>query len=724
MKEVNDTGMLQKFKGVLKKICMDKKPTYEELERRLLLLEKAETQRQEAREALKAHVYILENLNRIDKIIRSGTDTEMVMGQVLDAILDIFGCDRAWLLYPCDPDADYWSVPIERTCDKFPGAFEKNVQMPMTEDAAQAMREVLNTREPLHGTLEPGEPEYDPENQFDIRAYLILAIHPKVGRPWEFGLHQCSHPRIWTDQEVSLFKEVASRIEDTLSVLLILRNLKESEAKYRSIMESMDEGAYICSPDFTIKYMNPAMINIIGRDATGERCYQAIHNLDRQCHWCDNEEILKGQALKSEYVESKRGRTYLVSHAPIFHDDKIVSKLAVYRDVTDIKLMEARLLQAQKMEAIGTLAGGIAHDFNNILSGIFGFSQLAKNHIHDPERAVSDIDNVLKGAKKATELVQQILTVSRKSPHHIQPLSIFLVIKESLKLLRASIPSTIRIKEDILSRATVMADPTKIHQVIMNLCTNAYHAMADSGGELTVTLKDVETGPEKRVAEADIPPGRYVRLEVRDTGHGIKPDILKKIFEPYFTTKDPGKGTGLGLAVVFGIVRESNGHIHVSSVPEEGTVFHVFLPIVEKTADSHIRREEDRMISGSEHILLVDDEPAPLESAKQLLEELGYRVTAFQSAAAGLEAFNRQPDNFDIIITDMTMPGMTGLDFARKILELKPEQPTILCTGHSELVNREKALAIGIREFLEKPLIIDDLAKTIRTILDDETFDK
>ncbi len=382
--------------------------------------------------------------------------------------------------------------------------------------------------------------------------------------------------------------------------------------------------------------------------------------------------------------------------------------------------LQAQLFQAQKMEAIGTLAGGIAHDFNNILSGIFGFSQLAKRHLTEPEKAGKDIDQIIKGAQKATELVQQILTVSRKSIHEKKPVPIYLIIKEALKLLRATIPTTIEIKENIVSQATVMADPAKIHQIIMNLCTNAYHAMRATGGNMFVGLQEIEFSIKDSVSTLNVLAGKYLDLEVSDTGHGMDSAILKRIFDPYFTTKEHGKGTGLGLAVAAGIVEEYKGYIRVHSEPGQGSTFHVYLPIVDRPAATHTpEKEEKSPLSGEETIMFVDDEEALRELSYDILKGFGYTVYTFSNGIEAFEAYNADSYRFDLVVTDMTMPGMTGLELSKRILELRPEQPIVLCTGYSETIDREKALSTGITEYVEKPFIIKALAMVIRKVLDE-----
>lgn len=407
----------------------------------------------------------------------------------------------------------------------------------------------------------------------------------------------------------------------------------------------------------------------------------------------------------------------------------IIQATLSIQDITETKRaneekekLEHRLAQSQKMEAIGTLAGGIAHDFNNMLSGIFGFAQLAKNHLQNPERAAKDIDNIFKMAQKATELVRQILTFSQKSNEQKVPLHLHIIVKEAMQLLRASIPSTVEIKESIQSKATVMANPTSIHQIIMNLGTNAYHAMQEKGGILAVTLKEVEFSDQDTNQGTNMVPGKYLKLEVSDNGSGMDETTVAKIFEPYFTTKEAGKGTGLGLSVVLGIIEDHKGQIKTYSEAGQGTTFHVYLPIVDRKAELTLleNEEETANILGSETILMVDDEKTLLKSSETLLEEMGYTVTAFSNGLDALEAFKKTPEHFDVVITDMTMPAMTGAELSVEILKINPEQKIILCTGHSELINKERALSMGIKTYFEKPIIIKELAKQIRIVLDEK----
>ena len=405
---------------------------------------------------------------------------------------------------------------------------------------------------------------------------------------------------------------------------------------------------------------------------------------------------------------------------------KLIGVLGIARDITERKQaeeqrkkLEGQLRQSHKMESIGTLAGGIAHDFNNILSGIFGYSQLAQTNINDFKKVNNYIDQILKGAKRAAELVQQILTFSRQTEYKKNSFKIYYQVNEALKLLRSTIPTTIEIKKELVSRSMVLADPGKIHQVIMNLCTNAYHAMRKTGGRLKVSLMDVEIFKAKQLKNKNILPGNYLKLEVSDTGHGMDEETIEKAFDPYYTTNETGEGTGLGLAIVQAIVDEHDGYLEVLSTPGKGTTFYIYFPIVTDNLEIHdLNPKRPPSFVGNEKIMFVDDESPIRKIAKESLEKYGYKISLFKNGIEAQREFENRADQFDLIVTDMNMPGMAGDELSVKLKNTRNDIPIIICTGFSEVMNAEKAASIGINGFLLKPIVMKDPILKIREVLD------
>ncbi|MBU0485981.1 MAG: response regulator [Proteobacteria bacterium] len=409
----------------------------------------------------------------------------------------------------------------------------------------------------------------------------------------------------------------------------------------------------------------------------------------------------------------------MVSSSPFFDNSgNFTGAIHIAKDVTEHKMLEAQLRQAQKMEAIGTLAGGIAHDFNNILGAVLGYTELA--FMSSSESLVRDnLKEVKKAGSRAKELVGQILTFSRQRETMRKPVLVSPIIKEAHKLLRASLPTTIELNLNLVTEnSKIMADPTQVHQVLMNLCTNAFHAMKGHTGMVEVTLEEVDLASEMITRYQTIGAGAYVKLSVRDTGCGIEPIIIDRIFEPFFTTKPVGDGTGMGLSVVHGIVKSYGGAITVDSKPGKGSTFNVFLPRIDAPQDEEGRDIAVMPSPGSERILFVDDEETLTKMGERMLRYLGYDVVALTSSAAALEIFRESPARFDLVITDYTMPDLTGLELAKSMLALRPGLPIVICTGFSEDVTEEMAKAAGVRELVMKPLAIHDLAEVIRSVLD------
>jgi PAS domain S-box-containing protein len=395
----------------------------------------------------------------------------------------------------------------------------------------------------------------------------------------------------------------------------------------------------------------------------------------------------------------------------------IVGQVSARRDVTRQVELEEHAAQADKLEAIGTMAGGIAHDFNNILSAILGYTQMALRKCPEDSAIQRDLQAVLLGSRRAADLVKQILTFSRHQQSAEQRVQVGLIVKEAVKFLRATIPATVEIRTDIRSDAVVLAEPTDLHRIVINLCTNAALAMQDHGGLLELSLAEVDLDAPFASKHPEVSPGRFARLTVRDTGHGMTREVQARIFEPFFTTRQRGEGTGMGLAVVHGIITRCRGAITVQSEPGQGTTFGIHLPLVDPAAPA-VAPLPEPMVAGSGHILVVDDEPLVATMVADQLNELGYRTTACANGAEALEAFAADPRAIDLVVTDMTMPGMTGDVLAQRLKSLRPDLPVVLCTGYSDRISQETAQAQGIDEFGMKPVAMAELSRMVRRALD------
>jgi PAS domain S-box-containing protein len=504
--------------------------------------------------------------------------------------------------------------------------------------------------------------------------------------------------------------------------------LTASEARYRSLFNTMHDGfalhEIICDPsghpvDYRFIEANPAFGAMTGmrpEAVVGKRVREVLPEVEPEWIQTFGEVALKGEPNRFELYSGPLKRHFDVTA----YSPQSGRFATIFADVTNRKRLESQLQQAQKMEAIGTLAGGIAHDFNNILFPIIGYTEMTLDRLEEGSREKKNLEEVLSGAHRARDLVAQILTFSRQGDREVKPLRIQLVVKEVVKLLRSTMPATIDIRERVENNGRpVLADPTQVHQIIMNLCTNAYHAMRESGGLLEIGLKEVSFEPGNLPAESRLGPGSYQLLTVSDTGGGMDAATLHQIFDPYFTTKGKGEGTGLGLSVVHGIVKTYGGDIQVASCPGEGSTFHVYLPAVDRIAESPTV-DDNPPVGGRERILVVDDEAPLRRMLNRMLASLGYDVTCCRSGREALDTFLGGPDRIDLVITDMTMPQMTGIQLTRELLDVRPDLPIILCTGFSALISEESAAAIGIRKLVMKPVVRREMAEAIRGVLDGE----
>jgi PAS domain S-box-containing protein len=475
----------------------------------------------------------------------------------------------------------------------------------------------------------------------------------------------------------------------------------------------------------TIEYVNPAIEKITGYKSSEiiGKNPSFLKSGQHDNSFYDNlwNTINRGQTWQGMIVNRRKdGSNYRedTTISPIFSkENAITGFVAIKRDVTRVFELEKQLQQAQKMEAIGTMAGGIAHDFNNILTAILGYGEMVNDELPEASIVKEDMQKILDGGHRAAALVKQILTFSRQTDIKPRPIQPKIIVKETLKLLEASLPSTIEIRSNLQANEAVMADPTSIHQIIMNLCTNAGHAMRKNGGILDISLISVELDHDFARVHPEIRPGQFLRLTVSDTGHGMSHDVKERIFDPFFTTKGEGEGTGMGLSVVHGIVRSLDGAIVVYSEPDRGSSFSVYLPIHSR---HQAKQEEPEEIipGGKEHIVFVDDEEFIVDIAQQMLEMLGYRVVGKTDSREAFAYFKEHAGEIDLVITDFTMPHMTGIDLAREIRKIRPELPILLCTGYNTGFSEAELKEAGINAFILKPVVRKELAKVVRKVLD------
>ena len=528
---------------------------------------------------------------------------------------------------------------------------------------------------------------------------------------------------------VSALRDANGNVVGAIESIRDITARRLAEEKYRAIFDNAVMGIYQVTPGGRILSANPAYARILGYESP-EDLLNSVTDTARQVyvHPEERSELLRAihesgtiQDREVQWFRKDGSIVWITINGRAVRDGsgQVIHYEGAVRDITEHKSLEQQLHQAYKMEAIGTLAGGIAHDFNNILSAVIGYAEMATRE-SDLGTVRRYLDGIYQAGIRAGDLVKQILTFSRQSEEKRYPLRVGPIIKEAMKLLRASLPTTIKIHQNIHSdQGHVMASPTHIHQILMNLCTNAAHAMGAGRGTLTVRLAPVDIKSDDGLIHHGLIPGKHLKLAVSDTGCGIAPGTIDKIFDPFFTTKRPGEGTGMGLAVVHGIVKSCGGAITVQSEVGKGTEFDVYFPLLKETGAVPQKEAPTPIVGGEERILFVDDEEVLVDLGKNMLSGLGYRVEGRTSSLEALELFRTEPERFDLVITDMTMPNMTGLELAQELMRIRPNLPVILCTGFSELVTAERAKSLGLKEFIMKPVVLRQLAGAVRRSFDD-----
>lgn len=586
---------------------------------------------------------------------------------------------------------------------------------------------VARHREPLtcHGTINDVWVTSRPGSAVSTTIVLpMMAGGTLVG---VLSVATARRHRSFTPGQVKALSMLANLAATALANAAMYRQVRQSEERYRSVTEAAADAIISVDSHGTILSWNRGAQTIFGytpEEIIGqplvllmperyrEACIRGLARLETT-----GERHLHGKAVELY------GRKGDCSEFPIelslshWRTGEDLFFGAIIRDITQRQRLETQLRQAQKMQAIGTLAGGIAHDFNNILGIICGYTELALLGMQQDSNVWKDLRRVLSAGQRARDLVRQLLAFSRQTEIEHTPLQLHLLVKEGLTLLRAVLPSTVTIQQTIDDGTdAVLADPTQMHQVLLNLCMNAAHAMRDTGGVIEVCLDLVDFTADNPPPAPTLSPGPYVRLSVRDTGYGMTPEIMERIFEPFFTTKSKEEGTGMGLAVVHGIVTNHGGAIAVESAPEQGAMFTVYLPRLVSATPTAVSAEEAPP-TGQERILFVDDDEALAYLGQAMLQHLGYTVVACTESRVALDTFRATPQAFDLVITDYTMPGITGEALAREVRRIRADIPIILCTGFSETITAESARGLGIDAFLLKPVTLRALSLVIRQVL-------
>jgi PAS domain S-box-containing protein len=796
-------------------------------------------------------VRFLESMDRIERSIGDTENLEETMGNVLEKALSIFGCDRAWLAYPCDPCAALCSVVIERTVPEFPRVFSRRKDLHVTPELSASFKASLEAKQPVVFHPDAGLPVPDSASQFSIKSSLNYVLAPKIGKAWLLGLSQCSHPRVWTEYDQRLFHEIGDRVSEALNSLLLLRDLRTSERRYRSLFQHSRDAIVISTREGRIVEANNAFSELFGytpeelvampspelwanpedrrqwqeelENAGSLRDYEVrIRRKDGETRlclfssslWMADKKDVQYQTICRDITEQRRGQEALLESEQMFrllseqslmsvailqdgayrYANQAMSELTGYSieeilnwkseqflkvahpedraliaqqakmkqlgdprqktnytfrlisksgptkwveiysktvqfqgrnanfltmiDITGRKQAEEQLRQAHKMEAIGTLAGGIAHDVNNLLQVVLGQAEMLLFRNGMDQRSYKSVEAIRRSARNGAELVKRILTFSRQAEIETRPLNLSHEVGRVLELLQRTIPRMIRVEMSLENDLWMIeADSSQLEQILLNLAVNAKDAMPE-GGRLLFETENTTLREEYCTTHPEVQPGKYVMLSVSDTGQGIDSRIKDRIFEPFFSTKDPGEGTGLGLSTVFGIVKGHGGHINCYSEGGVGTTFKIYFPVAKMDLPSAMEETIDMPAGGTESLLLVDDEEAVRTLGAEMLEMAGYTVLTATNGREALEIYGREKHRISMVILDLVMPEMSGRACLEELLKINPKAKILIASGYSANGPTKDALESGATGFISKPFDLKQILTAVRKTLD------
>ncbi|MFH2046764.1 MAG: PAS domain S-box protein [Pseudomonadota bacterium] len=688
------------------------------------------TERKQAEMERLANLKFFESMDKVNRAIQGAHDFESMMGDVLDVVMSLFDCDRVVMQFPCDPEADSWSVPMSCTKPEYPRILRLGLMMPMEDAVSQTLCTVKNSDGPVKFGIGADHQLSDQmAENFGIKSFMATALYPKMGKPWLFGIQQCSHDRIWTAEEERLFQEIGRRLSDALTSLLTYRNLVKSEEFLSNIIENIPYMVLVKDAN-DLRYLrrNKACDNFTGRsnkEVIGKTDYDILPKEIADAVTANDYNVLRIKKFVDtpEVMFNNKDNEKRILHTkkiPIL--DKTENPqylLVIAEDITDHKKLEAQLHQAQKMEAVGRLAGGVAHDFNNMIGVIIGHTDLCMEGLDPSHPLYVNLLEIQTAAERSANLTRQLLAFARKQTIIPKVLDLNETVEGMLKMLRRLIGEDIDLAwlpdTGIWS---VKMDPSQIDQILANLCVNARDAICEVG-KITIETENVTIDEIYSDTLTEFIPGEYVRLTVSDNGIGMDKETLNSLFEPFFTTKDKDKGTGLGLATVYGIVKQNNGFINVYSEPDHGSVFKIYLP--RHTADTvQVKKEKGTVsaLQGDETILLVEDEFALLNMAMQMLEKLGYKVLTAPTPHEAISTVENTAVKVDLLITDVVLPGMNGRELVTKIVSLCPDIKYLYMSGYtSNIITHHGKLDEGVN-FIQKPFSLYALASKVREVID------
>ena len=695
----------------------------------------AALERKRLEEARRATLAYMEAMQQVSEVIEQTTDLEAMITRVIERIRQIFKSDRAWLFYPCDPEAPTWRVPVESTVPEYPGAFAKNVELPFDSKVREICLASLEQAEPV--TYGPDHPftKNPVWQEYSIQSQISTAFRPKLGKPWMIGMHQCSHPRVWSANERRLFKDLSRKIADALDNLILYRNLRQSEEQYRSVVENVKEVIFQADMDGRFQFLNPAWETMTGfsvEASLGTPFWKYVYSPDKR----KNEEHLRALAAREKesaryetrYRTKAGGIRWIEAYLQTVRDAKgaITGLLGTLNDITERKQLEEQLRHAHKLEAVGQLTGGVAHEFNNLLTAITGSLALVLDQLPPGSDLHSLVDTAEQAAWRAAGLTQQLLSFSRRSPIDRRPQNLGEEAQKAARLLRQAIDRRIQMEVEVGDDLwPILADAGQMNQLIMNLCVNARDALleqiekntgapADWEPRILIRVENVQVGDAHCHAYPNAKYGDHVRLSVSDNGIGIEEEIRHRIFEPFFTTKKVGRGTGLGLSAVYGIVAAHQGWIELESAKDEGTTFWVYFPRTEQIpVPTPSSSSEKPATVGGKTILLVDDEEAIRHLGKTILEQKGYRVLTAEDGRETIEIFSEKKNEIDLVILDLTMPHRSGGEVLRQLRQIEPKVSVIVSSGH----RTDHSLDLADILFLPKPYRPNDLLRMVTEAL-------